>query len=304
MSPDADFPLFFDFQQFIEAWHRHPSHDLDPIQAPDFCPNWWAQPEACRGLKTDPWMINWWNPKIHKIPANSHMAIGINFEVYPTCREHWIGNMKSFTRINGTLATTTTTPTQNSASILARSGVQGLTGIVTNCVFTSKSRDKRNNGLDWQTSAPAKSERVHQCHGQHLELLALHYFLSKVPNTHEKLPLFPTWHCSQGPIGNLWHPRPATPLVFTDLPRIKKHRGFKASMEHHNVYVQFTNKIINNTSIIYIYNKYLSYTYLEKQQARLIYLFIDIFEGTGKRLPRDRLAFESRLDSPLSLSVC
>ena len=65
-------------------------------------------------------------PYIHKIPEIHRWVTVLVLK--------WIHEF--FTPINGT-STTTNTHTQNSASILARSGVQGLTGIVTNCVFTS-----------------------------------------------------------------------------------------------------------------------------------------------------------------------
>ena len=235
----------------------------------------------------DPWMINWWNPKIHEIPANSHMGIGINFEVYPTCREHWIGNMKSFTRINGTLATTTTTPTQNGASILARSGVQGLTGIVTNCVFTSKSHDKRNTGLDWQTSAPAKSERGTPMSRSAFWIIGPSWILSKVPNTHEQLQMT-----------NLTAPKAChTPtylhwfsLVWPDLPRIKKHRGFKAQ-EHGTSQRICTTKQNNKQHIYNIYNRYKCniyhiHTWRNNRHVWYIYSYTVFFWRNWKKAPQ------------------
>lgn len=66
-------------------------------------------------------------PYIHKIPE---IHIWVTVLVLK-----WIHEI--FYTYQRRTSTTTNTPTQNSASILARSGVQGLTGIVTNCVFTS-----------------------------------------------------------------------------------------------------------------------------------------------------------------------
>lgn len=66
-------------------------------------------------------------PYIHKIPE---IHIWVTVLVLK-----WIHEI--FYTYQRRTSTTTNTHTQNSASILARSGVQGLTGIVTNCVFTS-----------------------------------------------------------------------------------------------------------------------------------------------------------------------